>query len=110
MRQLTDSERQARDVAKSRSDVPHLIDDHEHYIFDLAFTACLDHSSAQIAALTAENERMRGKLIDLYTGEYIVLNQLSMALFGKQIDSEIQKEIHRLMQAHWDAKKAQVKK
>lgn len=62
MRELTDSERIARDVAKSSRDVPYLADDLEHYIFDMGFSAALDHTDAQIAALQAERDALRDQL------------------------------------------------
>lgn len=69
MRQLTESERIARDVAKSSRDVPYLADDLEHYIFDMGFTTALDHSADQITAyilslegLTAERDGLREQL------------------------------------------------
>ena len=73
MRQLTGSERIARDVAKSSSDVPYLADELEHYIFDMAFTAALDHTAAQrvteraaaaiaIATLTQELNELRAEV------------------------------------------------
>lgn len=80
MRNITDSERIARDVIKSSSDVPYLTDDLEHYIFDIAFTGGLDTAAEQLAAqevalgscreafegLEAENERLWAVYKDVY--------------------------------------------